>query len=73
MEIDGQLRKVLMVVKMRGGDHSKDIVEYDITPKGLRLGERMTGYHGLITGVPQLFISKVKDGESVSGTANRKE
>ena len=35
VEIDGQLRKVLMVVKMRGGDHSKDIREYEITSEGL--------------------------------------
>ena len=39
VEIDGQLRKVLMVVKMRRGDHSKDIREYEITPKGLVIGE----------------------------------
>jgi circadian clock protein KaiC len=54
VEIDGQLRKVMMVVKMRGGDHSKDIREYEVTPGGLRIGERLRGYQGLITGVPIL-------------------
>ena len=53
VEIGGQLRKVLMVVKMRAGDHSKDIREYEITSQGLRVGERLTDYHGLITGVPE--------------------
>jgi circadian clock protein KaiC len=53
VEIDGQLRKVLVVVKMRGGDHSKDIREYEVTAEGLRIGARLTGYHGLITGVPE--------------------
>jgi circadian clock protein KaiC len=53
VEIDGQLRKILMVVKMRGGDHSKDIREYEITFNGLRIGERLTGYEGLITGIPR--------------------
>ena len=53
VEIDGQLRKVLMVVKMRAGDHSKDICEYEITSKGLSIGKRLVGYHGLITGVPE--------------------
>jgi circadian clock protein KaiC len=53
VEIDGQLRKVLLVVKMRAGDHSKDIREYEITAEGLRIGARLTGYHGLITGVPE--------------------
>src|SRR5688572_19120574 len=52
VEIDGRLRKVLVVVKMRGGDHSKDIREYEVTSGGLRVGDRLTGYRGLITGVP---------------------
>ncbi len=73
VEIDGQLRKILMVVKMRGGDHSKDIVEYDVTPEGVRLGERLTGYHGLITGVPRPLSPRDREGDSVSGTPNRKE
>jgi circadian clock protein KaiC len=33
VEIDGQLRKVMVVIKMRGGNHSKDIREYVITDK----------------------------------------
>lgn len=56
VEINGQLRKVLMVVKMRGGNHSKDIREYDITSEGLKICERLEGYCGLITGVPSLLI-----------------
>jgi len=55
VEIDGQLRKVLVVVKMRGGDHSKDICEYQITSAGVKIGQRLKGYHGLITGIPELF------------------
>jgi circadian clock protein KaiC len=52
VEIDGQLRKVLMIIKMRGGDHSKDIREYEVTSEGLQIGPRLSGYHGLVTGVP---------------------
>jgi len=52
VEIEGQLRKVMMVLKMRGGDHSKDIREYEITSKGVVIGERLTGYDHLITGIP---------------------
>jgi circadian clock protein KaiC len=55
VEIDGQLRRVLMVVKMRGGDHSKDIREYEITGKGMKIGDCLKGYRGLITGVPDLL------------------
>lgn len=73
VEIDGQLRKVLMVVKMRGGDHSKDIVEYDVTSEGLRLGGRVTGYHGLITGIPTPIGPMAQDSELISGMPDRSE
>ena len=52
VEIDGQLRKVMVVVKMRGGNHSKDIREYVISDKGVVvLAPRQTDYSGLTTGV----------------------
>ena len=52
VEIEGQLRKIMMVVKMRGGNHCKDIREYEITSAGVVIGERLSGYNHLITGVP---------------------
>jgi len=54
VEIDGQLRKVIVVIKMRGGNHSKDIREYVITDKGVVvIGPRQTDYVALTTGIPQ--------------------
>jgi circadian clock protein KaiC len=54
VSIDGQLRKVMVVIKMRGGNHAKDIREYEITDKGVViLGERLTNYQGLISGIPK--------------------
>jgi len=53
VEIEGQLRKVLMVVKMRRAAHSRDIREYEITSQGVVLGERLTGYDHQITGIPR--------------------
>jgi len=53
-EIDGQLRKIMVVVKMRGGNHSKDLREYIINEKGVVvINPRVTEYRGLITGVPE--------------------
>jgi len=52
VEIDGRLRKIMMVVKMRGGDHSNEIREYQIGPRGITIGDRLTGYTHLITGIP---------------------
>jgi circadian clock protein KaiC len=54
VEIDGQLRKILVVVKMRGGNHSKDIREYVISDKGVVIIQpRSTEYEGLTTGIPK--------------------
>lgn len=53
VEIDGQIRKVMVVIKMRGGNHSKDIREYVITNRGVVvIGPRQTDYTGLTTGIP---------------------
>jgi circadian clock protein KaiC len=53
VSIDGQLRKIMTVIKMRGGNHSKDIREYEITSTGVViLGARLTNYQGLISGLP---------------------
>ena len=52
VSINGQLRKMLMVVKMRGSAHSIDIWEYKITDKGVVIGEPLRGYRGLTTGIP---------------------
>ena len=74
VETDGMLRKVLVVVKMRASDHSQDIREYEITADGLRIGERLTGYHGLLTGVPEPLTPGVRVGERVPGVPDgRKE
>ncbi len=57
VEIEGQLRRILMVIKMRGGAHSKDIREYEITSKGVIIGERLTGYDPLISGIPKRVLN----------------
>jgi circadian clock protein KaiC len=51
--IDGELRKVMVVVKMRGGEHSQDIREFQITKAGIQIGERLRGYSALISGIPE--------------------
>jgi len=54
VEIDGQLRKVMVVIKMRGGNHSKDIREYVITDEGVVvIGPRQTDYARLSSGLPE--------------------
>ncbi|XXY45771.1 ATPase domain-containing protein [Sorangium sp. So ce269] len=51
-EIDGRLQKVLTVAKMRRSEHSQYLHAYEISSKGMRVTEALTGYQGILTGVP---------------------
>jgi len=52
IEIAGQFKRVLSVVKVRGSEHSKDIRLFDITDEGLMIGETLSGYDGIMSGRP---------------------
>jgi len=52
VEIEGQFKRVISVVKVRGSAHSKDIRLFDITDDGIVIGEALSGYTGLLTGRP---------------------
>ncbi len=65
VSINGQLRRMLLVVKMRGSAHSIDMHEYQITDKGLVIGEPLRGYRGLTSGIPGPWT--VRDEPEASG------
>ena len=50
--INGQLRKIMMVVKMRRSQHSIDMCAYEVTAKGLAIGAPLRGYRALTSGIP---------------------
>jgi circadian clock protein KaiC len=53
LEIDGELKRAMAVVKLRASQHSKDLREYDITSDGgITVGKTLKGYQGLLTGTP---------------------
>lgn len=52
VEITGQLKRVLSIVKVRGSKHSKDIRLFDITDDGILLGETLSEYDGIMSGRP---------------------
>ena len=54
VEIDGQLKRAMAVVKVRSSQHSKDLREYEISSKGgIVVGRVLKGYEGLLTGTPR--------------------
>lgn len=54
VEIAGQFKRAFSVVKVRGSEHSKDIRLFDITDKGIVIGETMSEYAGILSGRPTL-------------------
>jgi circadian clock protein KaiC len=52
VEIDGELRRVIAVAKMRGSKHSSGFHLYEITDTGLQIGKLLKEYRGIITGIP---------------------
>jgi circadian clock protein KaiC len=53
VEIEGQLRRALAVVKVRSSQHSKDLREYEISSEGgIVVGQALHAYDGLLTGTP---------------------
>jgi circadian clock protein KaiC len=53
VEMHGELRRVLSVIKMRSSAHSSELRAYEVTSTGLKIGEALREYRGVITGVPQ--------------------
>ena len=43
----------MVVAKMRGFDHGRELVRYDIGPDGIVLGEMLTEYEGILVGRPR--------------------
>jgi circadian clock protein KaiC len=68
VSINGQMRKMMIVIKMRRSMHSHDMREFTITPDGLVIGERLTGYRGLTTGVPGPWRAEPGEDQPLSNT-----
>ena len=57
IELNGQLQRMMAVVKVRGSAHSKDLRAFEITDNGIVMGDRLGGYAGLLTGSPEVIPS----------------
>ena len=52
-EAAGELRRAISVLKKRTGGHEPSIREYRIDKHGIRVGEPLTQFTGILTGVPK--------------------
>jgi circadian clock protein KaiC len=51
-ELDSEIRRALIVVKMRDSDHTKSLVEFEITNKGSAVKGKFAGVTGVMSGNP---------------------
>jgi circadian clock protein KaiC len=58
VELHGELRRGLAILKMRGTQHEKNIREYLIDSQGMHIKSAFHGVHGILTGTPTyLFVN----------------
>ena len=54
-ETRGQVRKAISVMKKRGGSHERTIRELTIDTDGVRVGNALNEFQGILTGVPSII------------------
>jgi circadian clock protein KaiC len=60
-EIDSEIRRALVVVKMRDSDHTKSLVEFEITNKGAVVRGKFAGVSGVLSGTPTPTEQKFRE------------
>lgn len=54
-EMRGEVRKAISVAKKRGGEHENTIRELTISSNGIHVGEPLSQFQGVLTGVPSFL------------------
>lgn len=57
-EAGGRIRKALSVVKNRSGAHEDTIREFRVDQRGVRVGEALSDFKGVLTGTPEYTGSR---------------
>ncbi len=52
VELQSAVHRALLVLKLRGSDHDKDIRQFAITPRGIDVRARFEGTRGIMSGAP---------------------
>lgn len=52
-EAEGRIRKAISLLKNRGGQHEDSIRELRIDAHGIRIGDPLTHFRGILTGTPE--------------------
>jgi len=60
VELYGEVRRGLAVLKVRGSAHQREIREYEIDGSGMHVGSPFRNVHGIITGTPSYVFGDEK-------------
>lgn len=55
LEVNGEMRKAIGVLKMRTSDFERTIREFRITEDGIVVGDPITGMRGILSGTPEVL------------------
>ncbi len=58
VEIESTVRKALVILKMRGSDHDKQLRQFQITSGGIKIESAFSNYEGVMTGSPRRIASE---------------
>jgi circadian clock protein KaiC len=72
-EVSGTVRQAMSVVKKRSGDHERTIREYKVQKGGLLVGEPLSEFQGVLTGVPHYTGGSAPLLEAADGHGNLSE
>lgn len=61
LEINGELRKAIGILKKRLSSFEKTLREIEITKYGIKVGKPLTGLRGILQGMPEFIESKIKE------------
>ena len=53
-EVQGQVRQAISMIKKRSGPHEHAIRELRLRADGIWVGEPLTNFHGVLTGIPAI-------------------
>jgi circadian clock protein KaiC len=54
-EAQGEVRQAISMIKKRSGAHEHTIRELRLGPNAIHVGEPLTDFHGVLSGIPQLL------------------
>ncbi len=73
VEMQGSLESVINILKIRGSSHQKQLRGYKITNKGIEIGEALSNYEGIMTGVSKKIAELQQENKEYKQLIEEKE